>query len=85
MFPKEFRFADDGRNGPARMGQPVKFKDSHGLCWTVCEHDGRSIPGHQNDTCLIFKSEYSMRRVWTYPADWQDMPATALEEMSWRR
>lgn len=77
--------ADRGSNGPAPLGHAVMFEDSDGVRWTAREHDGRDIPGHRSDTCLIFESENSVRRVWTYPPDWHTLPAEALERASWSR
>ena len=41
--------------------------------WTVAEVDARDVPGARGNCCLICESDLSVRRLWTYPADWHRM------------
>ena len=38
--------------------------------WTISEVDAREVPGARGDSCLICESDFSVRRLWSYPADW---------------
>jgi hypothetical protein len=41
--------------------------------WTVAEMDARHVPGARGNCCLICESDLSVRRLWSYPADWHRM------------
>jgi hypothetical protein len=41
--------------------------------WTVREADARRVPGARAAFCLICESSEVVRRLWTYPEDWQDL------------
>ena len=38
--------------------------------WTVAEVDAHDVPGSRGDRCLICESDLSVRRLWSYPDDW---------------
>lgn len=59
---------------PAR----VRFQDARGVYWTVWERDTRMDPGHRAATCLVFENEATVRRVWSYPANWHRMSPAEL-------
>ena len=54
-----------------------------GVRWTVSEICARTLPGSRGSTCLVFQSDGIARRVWNYPAQWADLPAPLLCELSW--
>ncbi len=41
--------------------------------FTIAEVDARSVPGARGSCCLICESDLSVRRLWSYPADWNRM------------
>ena len=41
-------------------------------------------PWGRAERCLIFMSEYLVRRVWMVPDDWRSLSARELEALSWR-
>ncbi|MDB4898970.1 MAG: hypothetical protein JWN53_778 [Gemmatimonadetes bacterium] len=51
--------------------------------WTVTEIAGNVLarPGQR---CLIFASADTVRRVWSYPADWRELSDMKLEALSWQ-
>lgn len=74
----------DGR--PATViGAMHAFVDDAGVTWRVTEHDGRDVPGARGPRYLRFTSDYTVRRIWEYPADWRSLPPKALAEVSWGR
>ena len=44
----------------------------------IAEVDARQVPGAQNDYCLIHETEMSMRRLWHYPQDWNQLDDAKL-------
>ena len=44
----------------------------------VAEADARDVPGAQGPNCLIFETEALMRRIWHYPADWNQLEDSRL-------
>ena len=46
--------------------------------WTISEVDAREVPGARSDSCLICESDFSVRRLWNYPADWHRIEDTKL-------
>lgn len=44
-----------------------------GVEWHVHEMSALSVPGSRGERCLIFDSEISVRRVWDYPASWNEL------------
>jgi hypothetical protein len=40
---------------------------------TVAEVNARGVPGAQRESCLICETDYAMRRIWRYPADWHHL------------
>jgi hypothetical protein len=59
--------------------------DSHGHSWTVSEVRSSNVPGAHADRCLVFESDFAVRRVWSYPERWRELDPRALEELSWAR
>ena len=39
----------------------------------VTECDARFIPGSTGATCLICETDSTMRRIWSYPVDWEGL------------
>jgi hypothetical protein len=54
---------------------------AHGREWRVWAADCRSVPGHRGDQCLIFDCGTTVRRVWTFPDDWERLPDHTLLAM----
>ena len=81
--------AEPSANGRRRMdvsrSSSVEFYDSEGTLWIVRERDAGRVPGAQGKRCLIFSSDTTIRRVWNYPSDWRDLPASVLRDLSWAR
>jgi hypothetical protein len=46
--------------------------------WTVSEVDARDVPGARGSHCLICESDLSVRRLWSYPADWHRLEDNRL-------
>jgi len=44
----------------------------------ISEVDARTVPGASRDSCLICESEGSIRRIWSFPDDWQQMGDATL-------
>jgi hypothetical protein len=44
-----------------------------GLIWYVREVDTRHVPGARAHQCLIVEAEGVVRRVWTYPREWDGL------------
>jgi hypothetical protein len=44
----------------------------------VSEVDARRVPGASRDSCLICEGEGSIRRIWSFPADWSQLDDAAL-------
>jgi hypothetical protein len=61
----------------------AEFMDRSGVVWKVMEVDAASVPAARGEACLLFVAPHAIRRVWTYPRDWQRLPAAGLEELSW--
>ena len=72
------------RSDPAGAGARV-VEDGAGTYWQVREVSGRSVPGARGESCLVFESEFAIRRVWHYPAQWRELPAPDLIAVSWNR
>jgi hypothetical protein len=45
-----------------------------GEWWNVAEVDTTGLPGAQAAACLLFDGDIGVRRVWDYPAAWQNCP-----------
>jgi hypothetical protein len=71
--------------GPKSIGAMLAFVDEAGVTWRVTEHDGRNVPGSRGSRYLRFTSDYAVRRVWGYPAEWRTLEPSALAQVSWRR
>lgn len=67
------------------LGTAVTFVDGEHVLWRVTEHDGHQVPGSRGERCLIFVSDWAIRRVWDYPLDWRDLSPGALAVVSWGR
>jgi hypothetical protein len=46
--------------------------------WTAREEDGELVPGSEGARCLIVESQEAVRRLWVYPANWQQLDAELL-------
>jgi len=44
----------------------------------VHEVDGRGVPGAKGSTALIFNSRETIRRIWVFPRNWQQLNANDL-------
>ena len=44
----------------------------------IAEVDARQVPGAQNDYCLIHETDMTMRRLWRYPQDWNQLDDAKL-------
>jgi hypothetical protein len=71
-----------GSKGSEAETAGLKFRDSHAQAWTVYEflrtHRGVTAP------ILIFESSSAFRCVRRYPANWRELNAKSLEELSWK-
>jgi hypothetical protein len=61
----------------------VNYFDCHQVGWHVTERDARRDPGAHGDRCLVFASDYAVRRVWIFPPTWRSMSDGELEALSW--
>ena len=71
------------RNVEARADGTVRFQDGRGRAWIVREEECPA-PWGRAERCLIFMSEYLVRRVWAVPENWRSLSARELEALSWR-
>lgn len=62
--------------GPERTALSGLAPDAE--CWTVRELDARALPGARGPRCLVFENHEIVRRVWSYPATWESLPAASL-------
>ena len=69
----------------AAVEAAVDVVDGAGVRWRVAERDARRDPGARGPRCLIFTSRHAVRRVWTYPRGWPQLPAEELLALSWER
>lgn len=69
---------------PARR-PPIAFLDRHGDSWRVTERDARHDPGCHADWCLVFSNENVVRRVWHYPAAWQQLSDAEFDALNDQR
>lgn len=49
--------------------------------WRVREVSALNVPGARGPRCLICESGDVVRRLWKYPADWQELDDDALWEL----
>lgn len=49
-----------------------------GIAWRIWMADTRGVPGARAERCLIFDTGDRVRRVWSVPEDWGQMPAEML-------
>jgi len=75
--PIPVRTSQDSSTPPSRS-----FVDGDGVHWTVYEqafgdYDRRS------SSSLIFNSDFAVRRVRNYPANWLELSERELMELSW--
>ena len=59
----------------------IEFIDTLERLWRVTERDTRRDPGARGDTCLIFSTGDTVRRVWNYPLGWSELPSHQLERL----
>lgn len=60
----------------------VRFTDGDGVAWRVVDYVAPDAPNERGAHSLIFLSESIVRRVWTFPADWRQLSAAALEALT---
>lgn len=53
-----------------------------GELWSVSERDARDVPGARALTCLVFESQDTVRRCWSFPPNWRDMDDSALGRLN---
>ena len=79
-------YGEPGR-GDARRVEPGRaplaqraLSDASGAGWRVYEMVAGHVPGARGARCLIMESESKgvCRRVWSYPANWQEMSVDEL-------
>ena len=70
---------------PNLVGKSLAFHVDDGVAWLVREYAGNSAMANSGGPCLIFESDGVMRRVRGFPANWREIGADALMELSWRR
>jgi hypothetical protein len=46
--------------------------------WRIREMNAGGIPGALGSRCLICESDDIVRRIWTYPDNWRDLPDDEL-------
>lgn len=59
------------------------FADRDGVRWQVYEKEFSGYD-RRSGVSLIFASEAAVRRVRTFPADWQTLSDDELTELSWK-
>jgi hypothetical protein len=59
-----------------------EFVDAEGRLWRVHEVPADRVPGARGSHCLIFSTTDTLRRIWSYPADWRTLPDSALAVLS---
>ena len=62
----------------------IVVEQGTGRRWQVREVDARCVPAARGDRCLIFDAESVVRRLWSYPADWRQMPGEELLRLAAR-
>lgn len=76
---------DEGRaeRGRTLLAQRV-MSDAGGAGWRIYEIAAAHIPGARGARCLIMESESRgvCRRFWSYPANWQELSADELLDLS---
>jgi hypothetical protein len=70
--------SQDSSTPPSRM-----LVDDEGAHWTVYE---QSFGGYdrRGGRSLIFNSDFAVRRVRNFPANWQDLSEEELMALSWK-
>lgn len=53
-----------------------------GDLWSVSERDASGVPGARAPTCLVFESQGTVRRCWSFPPNWRDMDDSALSRLN---
>jgi len=49
-----------------------------GVRWNVREVESHHVPGARGARCLIFDSDGLVRRAWSFPSNWAELPDDAL-------
>lgn len=64
----------------AGLGAPMSIREFEKANerWCVREMDTRTVPGARADRCLICESTDVIRRLWEYPANWEELDDEAL-------
>lgn len=52
----------------------------NGIRWSVREAAATHVPGARGERCLIFESDSVIRRLWSYPVDWNEFEEEQLLE-----
>jgi hypothetical protein len=65
-----------------RTGPEVIVYDDRQARWVVSERDATNVPGARGPRCLVFMSEHTVRRIWTYPPTWRHLSPDALLALS---
>ena len=86
MFGRRSRiesYSDRSRTeapSPTRAQRTVT--DAQGVGWHISERPAGHVPGARGPRCLILESEGVCRRLWHYPANWQELSAEELLALS---
>ena len=59
------------------------YVDSLGTDWRIYEVASKNVPAPRGRNCLIFESSQAVRRVWNYPANWENLSTDELSALSW--
>ena len=75
---------EHGEGSRASAHTRVLF-DADGVEWEISERDCTSVPGARAPRCLVFMSQHTVRRIWSYPSNWHALSPDALLALSERR
>jgi hypothetical protein len=93
MFGRPTRtesYGEPGRGDEARAERsrpPLAqraMSDASGAGWRIYEMAAGHVPGARGARCLVMESESKgvCRRLWRYPANWQELPPDELLALS---
>ena len=60
------------------------FIAAGGSSWKVREFTGQGAGLNGDGACLVFESDGAMRRIRTFPDNWQELEPDALMRLSWK-
>jgi len=69
----------------ATVGTELVFVSGERVRWTVREYPEDDATALAIAPCLVFGCESAVRRVRDFPANWRELKADALLELSWHR